>query len=503
MNAVPSATAGPIDTLVADIYVSHRGLAGRAAAAVAGAEAAGDRRLADLARLVGAELHNRGGRAPDGIAQARAVLAGTGDRIVVARAHAVMAGGLWRIGDNAQAVRNAYPASRMLRPGDSPVLRADHAIVLALQVNDQRIGAISHREFRVAQELAEATRVPALILANLNNWAWCSYAKGDLRTAADLVDRMRLCSERTGEPLNASCADTVARILLETGQHAAATVVIEQAVAHAEATDSDAIPHALITLADIQRREGNVGAALYTLQTCRDMAARDRLADVDAVALRMIAGCHAELGDFAAAYREMVDFHQLWTVRRSERSEVMARVAHAQFAVDEAQRTTERFREMAERDVLTGLWNRRRSDAQLADLIRTPPTRRGPLSVALLDIDHFKAVNDTWTHAIGDVVLCRVADLLRAAGGHAGRHGGAEFILLFDLDTDVAARRCEAVRAAIAGHDWGSVAGGLAVTASFGLTGVQPDDTARTLVNRADEMLYAAKHAGRNRVVAG
>ncbi|AGL17661.1 GGDEF domain-containing protein [Actinoplanes sp. N902-109] len=499
MNAV----TGSIDTLVAEMYRSHRGLADRAATLARSAEAAGDRRLADLAGLIGAELHNRGGRAPEGIAQARAVLAGTGDRIVVARAHAVMAGGLWRIGDNAQAVRNAYPASRMLQPGDSAVLRADHAIVLALQVNDQRIGAVSHREFRVAQELAEAARVPSLVLANLNNWAWCSYAHGDLRTAADLVDRMRSCCERTEEPLNASCADTVARILLETGQHAAARTVIEQAVAHAEATDSDAIPNALMTLADIQRREGNVGAALYTLQTCRDMAARDQLADVDAIALKMIAGCHAELGDYAAAYREMVDFHELWTVRRSERSEVMARVAHAQFAVDEAQRTTERFREMAERDALTGLWNRRRSDARLAEILRTPAAQRGPVCVALVDLDFFKAVNDSHTHAVGDIVLCRVAELLSAAGGHAGRHGGEEFILLFDAPADEAAGRCEAVRAAVEAYDWAAVAPGLTVTASFGLTPLHPDDTARSVVNRADEALYAAKHAGRNRVILG
>ncbi|GAA2478980.1 tetratricopeptide repeat-containing diguanylate cyclase [Winogradskya humida] len=503
MNAAPATLDGSLDSLVAGVYVSHKGLADRAGALVRAAVTAGDRQLADLGRLVVAELHNRGGRAPEGIAQARAVLAGTGDRIVVAHAHAVVAGGLWRIGDNAQAVRNAYPASRMLHPGDPPVLRADHAIVLALQVNDRRIGGMSHREFRVAQELAEATRVPALILANLNNWAWCSYTSGDLRTAADLVDRMRMCSERTGEPLNASCADTMARIMLETGDPAGALALIERAIATSEPTDSDAVPNALITLADIQRRDGNIGAALHTLRACRELAARDRLADVDALARKMIAGCHAELGDFATAYHEMVEFHEAWTVRRSERSEVMARVAHAQFAVDEARRTTERFREMAERDALTGLWNRRRSDAQLADLIRTPATQRGPVSVALIDLDHFKAVNDTYTHAIGDMVLCRVAELLAKVGGHAGRHGGEEFILILDADPAVAARRVEGLRAAIQSYAWTAVANGLSVTASIGLTALRPDDSARTLVNRADELLYAAKHAGRNRVITG
>lgn len=487
-----------IERLIADVYVRHDGLAERARELIG---AAGEGRHADLGRLVLAELDNRGGRVVEGLRQAREILDGTDDRLVVAHAHAVIAGGLWRAGDNTEAVRHAYPANRMLTAGDPIVLRVDHAIILALQVNDQRIGAISHDEFRVAQELADASGVPALIFANLNNWAWCTYANGDLETAADLVRRMREHSARTGEPLNASCADTVARILLETGRPEEATAVIEQAIREAAATDSDAIPAALITLADIQRRDGNLGTAMRTLEACRELAARDRLPDVDALALRMLAGCHAELGEFRAAYQEMVDFHQAWTVRRSAQSEVMARVAHAQFAVDEARRHTERFRELAEHDPLTGLWNRRRSDARLAALIGDP--QRGPAAVALLDLDHFKQVNDVFTHAVGDLVLCRVADVLRAVAGDAGRLGGEEFILILDAEPIAAERLCEAVRAAVAAYDWASVAPGLRVTTSIGMTVLRPDDDAGSVVRRADEHLYAAKRAGRNHVVIG
>jgi diguanylate cyclase (GGDEF)-like protein len=498
VEARPGSVAATIESLIAEVYVRHDGLAERVAELIRVATAAGDRRRADLGCLVLAELDNRNGRVAEGVRQARAVLGGSDDRLVLAHAHAVVAGGLWRVGDNAEAVRHAYPANRMLRPGDPPVLRADHAIILALQVNDQRIGGISHAEFRVAQQLADAAGVPALILANLNNWAWCSYESGDLATAGELVRRMRAHSDATGEPLNASCADTVARILLETGRPAEATTVIEQAIEQAAPTDSDAIPAALITLADIQRRDGNIGTAMRTLQTCREIAARDRLADVDALALRMLAGCHAELGDFRAAYQEMVDFHEAWTVRRSEQSEVMARVAHAQFAVDEAQRNTERFREMAERDALTGLWNRRRSDARLAAVLGGGP----PTSVALLDLDHFKQVNDTYSHAVGDIVLCRVAEILRAMPGHAGRHGGEEFILIMEADLPAAGEICEAVRLAVAAYDWHAVAKGLRVTTSVGLARLRPGDDAHSVVLRADKHLYEAKRAGRDRVVS-
>ncbi len=651
MDAVPLTLDSVIDELVVSVYVSHVGLAERATAVAEGAQQAGDARTAGLAWLVVADLHNRAGRADVGIARAREILATAADRVVVAHAHAVIAGGLWRVGDNGQAVRHAYPANRMLGPGDPAALRVDHALILASLVNDRRIGGISHQEFRAAQELADASGVAALILANLNNWAWCSYTHGDFTAAAELAGEMQAYSEAANEPLNASCADTVARILLEAGEPGEALRIIEQAIVSAQPTDADAIPSALITLADIQRHEGNVGAALRTLQACREMAERDRLPDVDALALRMIAGCHADLGEFAAAYQEMVEFHEAWTARREERSEVMARVAHAQFAVDEARRTTERFRDMAERDALTGLWNRRRSDAQLAVLVgsgggaireagssatretgssatreagggasretgnsatreagaaggatcevgseagagggvsreaavvvaathetgagggairaagadgdASRPGRggaarelgaapgvsretgaapgvsreagaggaapndegagngtatrntgtveaatgggRGPVGVALLDLDHFKAVNDTFTHAMGDEVLCRVADLLRASCGYAGRHGGEEFIVLIEADPAAAAACCERLRAAIEAYDWAGLAPGLAVTASVGLTALRADDTAESVVRRADEHLYAAKRAGRNTVVA-
>ncbi|GAA3338399.1 hypothetical protein GCM10020358_18330 [Amorphoplanes nipponensis] len=498
MQVHPGVAEATIESLIADIYVRHDGMAGRARELIRAASAAGDARHAALGRLVLAELDNRGGRVAEGVRQARDILAAGDDRVVIAHAHAVVAGGLWRAGDNAEAVRHAYQADRMLTDGDPLALRVDHAIILALQVNDQRIGGISHSEFEAAQQLADACGRPALILANLNNWAWCAYSHGDLDSAAALVERMRSHSDRSGEPLNASCADTVARILLETGRPRDATLVIEEAIARAAPTDSDAIPAALMTLADIQRRDGNTGTAMRTLAKCREIAARDRLGDVDALALRMLAGCHAELGDFEAAYREMVDFHEAWTVRRTEQSEVMARVTHAQFAVDEAHRNTELFREMAERDALTGLWNRRRSDARLAAVLAAG----APAAVALLDLDHFKQINDTHTHAVGDLVLCRVAEILQAVPGHAGRHGGEEFFLVLDTGLAAAARTCEALRAAVAGYDWPAVAPGLRVTTSIGLTAVRADDDAHTVVRRADEHLYAAKRAGRNRLVS-
>ena len=495
---MPETLGDAVGALLSDVYVCHDGLAERAFALVQAAEAAGDRRSADLARLIGAELDNRAGRVPDALALARDLLDASDDRLVRAHAHAVIAGGLWRVGDNGTAVRHAVRASRMLVPGDPLPLRADHAIILAVQVNDQRHGTMSHEEFEAAQALADACGTPALIIANLNNWAWISYMAGDLPAAARLVDRMCACSASAGEPLNTSSADTVARILLETGRPAEAARIIEYAIENAAATDSDAVPGALMTLAEIQRRDGDFTTALRTLGLCRDIAAKNDLPDVDAAALGMVAACHAGTGDFRTAYQTMVDFHEAWTARRSQQSNVAAQVAHAQFAVDEAYRDTERFREMAERDPLTGRWNRRRSDAELATVLRAG--RRA--CVALLDLDHFKQVNDTFSHAVGDDVLRHVADLLRTVGGHAGRQGGEEFLLVLPGGLDESAAVCEAIRQTLESYPWQTVAAGLRVTVSIGVTELRPGEDPNTGVSRADDLLYAAKHAGRNRVAA-
>jgi diguanylate cyclase (GGDEF)-like protein len=387
----------------------------------------------------------------------------------------------------------------MLVPGDPLPLRADHAIILAVQVNDQRLGALSVQEFVAAQDLAEASGLPALIVANLNNWAWCAYRSGDLPGALALAERMCGYGDEAGVPLNASAADTVARILLETGDPAGATKVIRDAIDCCAATDSDAVPAAMITLAEIQRREGRFGAALDSLGQARVLAAESDLPDVDVAALFMMAGCLADAGDYRGAYETMVVHHESWTSRRSQQSEAAARFAHAQFAVDEAYRDSERYRELAERDPLTGLANRRRSDAELAGALRAAEE----VCVALLDLDHFKKINDSFSHAVGDDVLRAVSDLLRGAPGHAGRQGGEEFILVLRGGLGDAVRACESLRRAVEAYAWQNIAPGLRVTTSVGVTAVRPGEDAPAAVGRADSLLYLAKSAGRNRVEAG
>ncbi|HEV8240189.1 MAG TPA: diguanylate cyclase [Thermoanaerobaculia bacterium] len=170
----------------------------------------------------------------------------------------------------------------------------------------------------------------------------------------------------------------------------------------------------------------------------------------------------------------------------------------------------EKLRQEASHDHLTGLWNRGAAIANLRrDLSRA--LRAGePLSLAFVDLDHFKSINDTWGHHAGDAVLMQTAARLqRCVRGTdtVARWGGEELLLVLpDTDPSRAAEVAERVRAAIADEPFEADGVALPVTASLGVAfadGERADDWEH-VVKRADAALYRAKASGRNRVdIAG
>ena len=152
-------------------------------------------------------------------------------------------------------------------------------------------------------------------------------------------------------------------------------------------------------------------------------------------------------------------------------------------------------------DRLTGLFNRRKLDQILEEeLIRS---RRYAInfSVTIMDIDHFKRVNDSHGHVVGDTVLVAMAQILRERTREAdalARFGGEEFVMVCrHSGLAGCVSTAEKIREAIAGHDFPQVGH---VTASFGAATCREDDDAASLLARADAALYQAKAAGRNRV---
>lgn len=176
---------------------------------------------------------------------------------------------------------------------------------------------------------------------------------------------------------------------------------------------------------------------------------------------------------------------------------------------ERTQKLEEKSRELefqATRDNLTGLFNRRYADEYLAREMENCRRERRPLTVSFADIDLFKRVNDSHSHAMGDAVLRRVADILRdrcRANDVLARYGGEEFLLCFP-NTDLREARlvCEDLRTAIERCNWAQLGLGGGVTISFGIADYRTDASAERLLNRADVRLYEAKHGGRNLVVA-
>ena len=192
-------------------------------------------------------------------------------------------------------------------------------------------------------------------------------------------------------------------------------------------------------------------------------------------------------------------------VTRTEARQSRLQAEHARAdAMRHSERAAE-FAAAAERDPLTGLGNRRHLDRRYAELLPAAAREQQPLSLALVDIDHFKAVSDQHGHAVGDQVLVVVAQLLREytrVGDVIARHGGEEFVIVLPgMDCDGAVEVCERLRERVLSHPWALIGGPEGgVTVSIGLSCAPPLEL-RQLLHRADQALYAAKRGGRNRVI--
>ena len=154
---------------------------------------------------------------------------------------------------------------------------------------------------------------------------------------------------------------------------------------------------------------------------------------------------------------------------------------------------------LAMSDPLTGLANRRMLESALEGLVNGDHASVQPLCVAFVDVDHFKLVNDKYSHETGDSVLRELAKVLRKHVREtdvAGRWAGDEFVVLLPRTSHVqASRLAERVAEAFGALEFPGAASGLQVTASIGVVEMVPGDTSTTLMNRADGSMYAAKRA--------
>jgi diguanylate cyclase (GGDEF)-like protein len=229
--------------------------------------------------------------------------------------------------------------------------------------------------------------------------------------------------------------------------------------------------------------------------------------EADLNALQALAGDSAALIADAQTFDELDDHRaHLEELVAARTAALEASLAHNDALLAEVQAKGQLLEVQSREDALTGVANRRHFDERLSAEIARAERYAHPLCLLLVDLDHFKRINDGAGHAAGDAVL-RLAARTMAANARAtdfvARIGGEEFaVLLPEQDFSGAFAAAENLRALVAGLDTTHIAPGLNLTASLGVAALRQGEGRDALLRRADAALYAAKNAGRNRVVA-
>jgi diguanylate cyclase len=195
------------------------------------------------------------------------------------------------------------------------------------------------------------------------------------------------------------------------------------------------------------------------------------------------------------------------TAYRDRAEKMRQRIEQLETERNTLQRSLEREHELAQTDTMIGMPNRLAYEKRIEAAFESWQTTTRPLSIAAIDIDHFKSINDTYGHTAGDAVLRIIGQALVKhvrPCDFVARYGGEEFIVLFDgADEAESMQVCERLRGKIQHLAFHASRQPVRVTASIGLAQFQPGDTPQTVFDRADLALYTAKNGGRNRCVAG
>jgi diguanylate cyclase (GGDEF)-like protein len=563
MSANPPKPDGPapldeIDALLASSAaaldrgdpVAAEELAERAAAA---ARSAGDRRRASRADAVRALGLWRQSRAEEAVQLANAALPDT-DALGPVE---------WSI-ELRHTLTMAY--SELMLPGDA-LPHAVEALRRARELGDSRLLSWSLNRLSVVyQALGNGERAIELLQQAAEAGAAAGHAEtqfaAHINLASSLNDQAKLAQEAGNHPLCAALAGRAVmaareamqmaqeqphRLMFCAGIECSALEYLGDAVAMNAAIDRHQdlaarmrLPH-FVALGHVSRARallvaGQVAEACRVLDEKLDekfgdsaigRGATDRLILLEARHAVYKAGGRFE--EALAALEEVLALERRHLQQRIEsQSRTLLREVEIENARHEAAALRRRAAELEHRadaathaamqDALTGLANRRALDERLAAWLQPDSSgQRRPLAVAMLDIDHFKHINDNHGHEVGDHVLRQVATLLSSgtrAQDFVARNGGEEFVLAMVADSpQIAHDTCERLRLAVMAHDWRSLIGACGghgdteageaptVTVSIGLTTRHDDDDVSSLLRRADMAMYRAKRAGRNRVI--
>ncbi len=433
-----------------------------------------------------------------------------------------------------------------LTQADQALTRADHAgdaaervralqsmgVVLSMMKQPDRAVPFCERAVALARETGTSFPVAILNLAEvIFNAGVLARQRGDpaavpaaVARALPLIHETLAQARAAGDGwLERLALNNMAGYCLAIGDTAGADAALAQ-VPHAPGEPTARCQsHHLLIQGQALMAQGRLAEAVEAFQSCSDVLLATDYLEVGVLCFESLAEALEKLGAYREALAAYRRFHEIHVRQASEAAQRRARVyamqqemAALQAAATQSQilaatlaasnealaRETERLRRTSLEDPLTGLPNRRRLDMGLSALAEGS----AGYAIAIIDVDHFKQVNDRFSHQVGDEVLREIGRLLTAnarALDMLVRYGGEEFALLMpETDGAQAIAACERLRRAVQHHDWACIRPGLALTVSIGLATSEEARTHEAAMVKADARLYAAKHAGRNRVIA-
>ncbi|MFO1324902.1 MAG: GGDEF domain-containing protein [Burkholderiales bacterium] len=391
-------------------------------------------------------------------------------------------------------------------------------------------------------ELAEAADDRNLLTKLLLNQSLLTKQRGDERAASDpaaaqgeyaqglaqATHALELARE-LGNPYDeAHCLGQTGTMLRLLHSHAEADHVLAQTLDLGRKLNE---PHvqaeALLERGASLVAQGHLADARQCLTDAIVLARRIAARSVLAEACEALSKVLETAGDYQNALALYKEFHSVREAELAGSRKHAATAAQLWLDFQDASRRASQYRERAEslaadhaalarkakvltevsqQDPLTGLLNRRGLDARIVSLVAAIDANDVPLTVALIDIDRFKRINDTFSHAVGDAVLRRVATVIRDHCRHEDlpvRYGGDEFlVVLAGADLALGRRVLERLKKASDACPWGATAPGLRVTLSIGIATRPRGGTLADTIAEADRALYEAKAGGRDRIAA-
>ncbi|MDX2003881.1 MAG: diguanylate cyclase [Meiothermus sp.] len=366
------------------------------------------------------------------------------------------------------------------------------------------------------------------------NQALRAKGEGDLEREQELLgealavldEALELARQTGNLRMEVSALNNLASVHSELGLHAQALHDFEAAYGLSRDLGDPLLEASL--LADMGRSHCHLGDLRVGLGYLHDAAGLfEQLGSKDEAAYVHLDLCqvYERGGEYAAALEHHKRYHQGRLASQSEAAERAARALSDRLELERTRREAElhklRYAEVSQQnaelqaraehldrqvrqDSLTGIANRRYLDKFLAGKFVRAKAQGEPLSLVFADIDHFKKVNDGFSHQVGDAALRQVAQILEQhCRPHdlVARYGGEEFVLVLPGTEGKAAWQvCERMRLAVEAFEWNQVAPGLRITLSLGFAEIGTVDSVERLVAKADLELYQAKRSGRNQV---